>query len=456
MPDVGPRRPNNDLSAAARGSGGTPSEIVVDVRHARGTIQPAMSEPADPERPLRVFISHRWADGVENAHNIKRRIELELPGTEVFLDDSKIQSGETFEAKIFPKLVESTVVLALIGDRWLRRRWIRRARIHEESDWVHRELTIAADRGITVVPVLRGRTKPPAKSDLPKPLWFVTGTKQHVIRGDADWDRDVTALIKLLPDRHHDTLGFRNPGTHVDLLLDRTTAWDAVKSIGAPDRHAAVVVGAKNQDLDYFNQRLHDRVQALNIKLLTVDRWESGTLARSSAAWRKRLEAALQTNDVDRALAVAAAAQPVLLHFVEHSKPLPRQAIDAGLAAFITDHLNPAILKHRASSGHAVYAAFVIEHDLEPTAPLLQTQLRTLTNALRPGFGDCEAVAVGFPEREDLARYLEESAADLDAAARKRIMRAVTEVYDYAGRFRDISRGLHRLIVAERGKLRRG
>ena len=149
----------------------------------------------------KVFISYRRDDAAGFAHAIHDRLVENLPKEQVFMDVVGIDPGADFVDKLKSTVNQSSVMLALIGKRWLGENGGGRPRIHEPNDWIRTEVATAIERGVRIIPVmLDGASMPPAES-LPEDLRPLTRMNAVDVRGsrlDADvWDlagATITAL----------------------------------------------------------------------------------------------------------------------------------------------------------------------------------------------------------------------------------------------------------------------
>jgi hypothetical protein len=149
----------------------------------------------------KVFISYRRDDAAGFAHAIHDRLVENLPKEQVFMDVGGIEPGADFVDKLKSTVNQCSVMLALIGKRWLGDNGGGRPRIHEPNDWIRAEVSTAIERGVRVIPVmLDGTSMPPAES-LPEDLRPLTRMNAVDVRGsrlDADvWDL-TGATIKAL------------------------------------------------------------------------------------------------------------------------------------------------------------------------------------------------------------------------------------------------------------------
>jgi hypothetical protein len=124
----------------------------------------------DPAIP-RVFLSYRRHDaGVDRlVESFKDLFERHFGGT-VFVDREDVEEGERWAEQIESALNSVELLVVCIGTEEL---WIQGAHtsIHKPEDWVRREILIALDRGIHILPLLCYPTSHmPTKDKLPPEL----------------------------------------------------------------------------------------------------------------------------------------------------------------------------------------------------------------------------------------------------------------------------------------------
>jgi hypothetical protein len=146
----------------------------------------------------RVFINYRTEDEVFAASLLDTQLSAEFGADRVFLASRSIPPGHDFEQDILGRLQECTVLVAVIGQRWLDPHAA--ARLADPADWVRRELLAARAAGIAVVPVLvdgRPRLRPaqlPAELEWLARLQYLKLRHRHT---SDDIRRIVTALREL-------------------------------------------------------------------------------------------------------------------------------------------------------------------------------------------------------------------------------------------------------------------
>jgi hypothetical protein len=149
----------------------------------------------------KVFISYRRDDAAGFAHAIYDRLVENLHKEQVFMDVVGIEPGADFVDKLKSTVNQCSVLLALIGKRWLGENGEGKPRVHDPNDWIRAEVSTAIERGVRVIPVmLDGTSMPPAES-LPEDLRPLTRMNAVDVRGsrlDADvWDLTGATITAL-------------------------------------------------------------------------------------------------------------------------------------------------------------------------------------------------------------------------------------------------------------------
>jgi hypothetical protein len=108
-----------------------------------------------------VFISYRTGDEPFGAALIDTALCARLGPDSVFRAPRSILPGEDFAHAILNAVKKSSVLLAVIGPRWLEATdRDGRPRLHDPADWVRREILQAFHSGVRVIPVLLNANLP--------------------------------------------------------------------------------------------------------------------------------------------------------------------------------------------------------------------------------------------------------------------------------------------------------
>jgi hypothetical protein len=114
------------------------------------------------------------------------------------MDTATINPGQEWPSRIEQAIRGASVVLVLIGPRWLAAEANGRRRIDDPEDWVRLEIEAALRRAeIAVVPVLLEGAKMPSEDDLPESLRALTRRNAIVLTAErytAELDEFVDAI----------------------------------------------------------------------------------------------------------------------------------------------------------------------------------------------------------------------------------------------------------------------
>ena len=148
-----------------------------------------------------IFISYRKDDAAAEAWLLQAKLNDQLGGASVFLDESGVAPGAHWPNRLHQALDSASAVLVVIGPNWLTAsdEWARR-RIDLQGDWVRLEIETSLNAGKHVIPVLtRGAAMPPAES-LPPPISELSSRQAMKLRDFHDVESIVNHLIGLLRD----------------------------------------------------------------------------------------------------------------------------------------------------------------------------------------------------------------------------------------------------------------
>jgi TIR domain len=153
------------------------------------------STPAPP----RIFISYRRKDGA-HAGRLSDRLSEHFGRAQIFQDIDSIPPGADFAEEIADAVASCQVLLALIGDGWLKIKDEEgRRRLDNPEDYVRLEIEAALSRNIRVIPILIDGAKMPRASQLPSSLAGLARYQALELSPDRDrYDFDVGRLLKAL------------------------------------------------------------------------------------------------------------------------------------------------------------------------------------------------------------------------------------------------------------------
>ncbi|MGY0487781.1 toll/interleukin-1 receptor domain-containing protein [Streptomyces sp. WG-D5] len=146
-----------------------------------------------------VFVNYRTGDGDQTATTLCNRLTERFGKDRIFRASQSIRPGEFFDEALTRGVRRSGALLAVVGPDW-----IDHPALHQEEDWVRKEILEALRCGIPVIPVLAGRrTERPTRSQLPAPLarFADCQTLRYDNQNDAyDIQRIGDALTDLIPE----------------------------------------------------------------------------------------------------------------------------------------------------------------------------------------------------------------------------------------------------------------
>ena len=147
---------------------------------------------------MRVFLSYRRDDTGGRAGRLFDALATRYGHDAVFQDVNTVEPGVNFVRQVEAAIRSSDAVLVVIGPRWLSSTAPDGGRrVDQSDDFVRRELTVALDADVRVVPVLVDGATLPLAGDLPDELVPLL-ERQAVSIDDVSWRQDVDALIRRL------------------------------------------------------------------------------------------------------------------------------------------------------------------------------------------------------------------------------------------------------------------
>jgi hypothetical protein len=170
----------------------------VDVRLVTPLMRAPQAEAVLPPIDLGVFVSYRRADSRAYARLLQKGLVDQITPGHLFMDVTTLRDGQDFVDTIERAVVESAVMLLVIGPEWLTLVGEDgRRRLDDPDDLVVQEVRLAIENDLHLIPVLVGGAQMPTAEDLPptlKRLW----RRQARVLDDGHWDYDVGKLIEAL------------------------------------------------------------------------------------------------------------------------------------------------------------------------------------------------------------------------------------------------------------------
>jgi hypothetical protein len=145
-----------------------------------------------------IFVNYRRNDSEGEAGRLFDDLELNFGQGSVFMDVAGIEPGHDFRKAIDQSVAACSVLLAVIGERWLDSAdAMGRRRLDDPNDFVRVELSTALRAEVRVVPVLVRGAKMPQADELPDNLKELA-YRNAVELTHARWKSDVQVLVRAL------------------------------------------------------------------------------------------------------------------------------------------------------------------------------------------------------------------------------------------------------------------
>ena len=146
-----------------------------------------------------IFLSYRRSDSEYIAPMLSEKLQQHFGENSVFFDIDTIPLGVDFREYIGNAVGKCDVLLAIIGDQWLRAVDGRgNRRLDDPSDFVRIEIESALKRSIPVIPVLVDKVEMPSADDLPPSIQSIVFRNATELRAGRDLRLHMELLIKGL------------------------------------------------------------------------------------------------------------------------------------------------------------------------------------------------------------------------------------------------------------------
>jgi hypothetical protein len=182
-----------------------------------------------------VFINYRTGDGDEAAAMVEKRLSDRFGEEKIFRAARSIAPGDPFPEALLRAVRRSAVLLAIMGPDWSHH-----PQLHDESDWVRREILEAYACGIRVIPLLKGReTERLNAADLPADLAQLADAQS--LRLDM---RDNAADLKQIGDKLADLVpSLKNADRAASQSQDQATMHTSVRGAHGTFTQARDIAG---------------------------------------------------------------------------------------------------------------------------------------------------------------------------------------------------------------------
>ena len=145
----------------------------------------------------RIFLSYRRADSPDTVKLVYERLHERFRHWHIFYDHHSIAPGDEFPEVIRERVLTSSIVLVIIGPRWLQ---LLQERPGKGVDRVREEIRLAIESGNLVVPVLVANASMPKDADLQAfaDIRQLASLNAMQLRPDPTFDADFDRLIAFL------------------------------------------------------------------------------------------------------------------------------------------------------------------------------------------------------------------------------------------------------------------
>ncbi|MFI0738208.1 toll/interleukin-1 receptor domain-containing protein [Streptomyces sp. NPDC021100] len=151
-----------------------------------------------------VFVNYRTNDEEATATLVDRELSRVFGDENVFRASKSIGMGSRFPQELLTAVRRSTVLLAVIGPRWLKPAGPGgRSPLEDENDWTRREIHEALETGAIVIPLLVGGAQRLRHEELPVEIADLAECQYRRLNhrnADADLKTLTDDLVKLSPE----------------------------------------------------------------------------------------------------------------------------------------------------------------------------------------------------------------------------------------------------------------
>ncbi len=146
----------------------------------------------------RIAISYRRADSSGISGRIFDRLAAHYGEGAVFMDIDHIPFGVDFRSHVHDTLLQTDILLAVIGANWIGVDTAGHARIREEMDPVKVEIAMALEQHTTIIPVLVDGAKMPRSTELPPEFANFSFLNAAEVSSGRDFHHHMDRLINAI------------------------------------------------------------------------------------------------------------------------------------------------------------------------------------------------------------------------------------------------------------------
>lgn len=147
-----------------------------------------------------VFISYRRSGSKHAAYRLKDKLKQEFGADKVFIDLEDIDAGLPFADVIRDTISRCSVILIVIGPRWLEMQDMQGSRrLDDVDDWVRQEIEAAMASEARVIPVLVDGASELKVDEVPESLREFAGLQaMRLSEEETYWNFDINRLIEKI------------------------------------------------------------------------------------------------------------------------------------------------------------------------------------------------------------------------------------------------------------------
>jgi hypothetical protein len=145
-----------------------------------------------------IFISYRRSDdSPKYAQDLGRKLSEIFGSGQVFRDITGVEPGEKFADVLRTHLRSSTIMLVVIGRRWLAEPGPagKPNRLYDPEDWVRIEIEAAMRPDVVLIPILVSGAQLPCVDQLPVELKPLLGCQAFRLDAETHWEADTDRLV---------------------------------------------------------------------------------------------------------------------------------------------------------------------------------------------------------------------------------------------------------------------
>ncbi|MGB7257227.1 MAG: toll/interleukin-1 receptor domain-containing protein [Pseudolabrys sp.] len=146
----------------------------------------------------KVIISYRRSDSAAIAGRIRDRLVARYGEDSIFMDIENIPFGSDFRTHIRDTLLQSDVLISIVGPKWLGRAKGGTGRMAAETDPVRIEIETALQGQIPLIPVLVNGARMPEAGDIPDTLKDFAFLNAAEVDTGRDFHQHMDRLIQAI------------------------------------------------------------------------------------------------------------------------------------------------------------------------------------------------------------------------------------------------------------------